>query len=249
MLTKFMASMSVAFYEKAAKRMQFLVGVYTIYLAILTTHMPYRFPRHTLSDISFTCAKLAVQLMTAGFMNGESDDGLPVLCVILCACVLFLFLFLTSIYLFLIGKAADPQRDFDSWYACAMFLGKYFVPLQNPFSDLADDASPNQYPWKVVMRQGSIRWSMANVKNAFIVAAEQRQVQLKEALAKKDEHHRMDAQIIAGFVPQKHSATFAKLTDSQRDVAKLFESEGRSSNETRKYMEEQQGLIRQLFDS
>jgi hypothetical protein len=235
-----MASMSVAFYEKAAKRMQFLVGVYTVYLAILTTHTPYRFLRHTVSDINFTCAKLAVQLMTAGFMNGENDDGLPVLCVILFACVLFLFLFLTSIYLFLIGMAADPQRDFDKWYACAMFLGKYVVPLQNPFSDLADDASPDQYPWK---RSG------ANVNNAFIVAAEQRQEQLTKALAKKDEHQRMDAQIIAGLVPQKHSATFAKLTDSQRDVAKLFESEGKNSNETRKYMEEQQGLIRQLFDS
>jgi hypothetical protein len=239
MLTKFMASMSVAFFDKAAKRMQFLVGVYTAYLTFLGTHMPYRFPRHTVSDMIFTCSKIAVMLMTAGFMNGENDDGLPVLCVVFLACVLFLILFLSSLYLFLKGMAADPQRDFDTWYAFAMFLGKYFVPTQNPFSDLADDASADQYPWK---RAGT------EVKNAFLVAAEQRQTQIREALAKKDEHYRTDTSIIIGFVPKKHSATFAKLTDSQRDVAKLFESEGKGSSETRKYMEEQQGLIRQLFD-
>jgi len=238
MLTKFSACMSVALYDKAAQQMQFLVGVYTVYLTILTSNMPYRFPRHSVSDIGFTWAKITVVLMSASFIAGDTSDGLPVLFVVFAVYVFFLFIFLSSLYLFFTKMAADPQRDYDMWYALGTMMGKYFVPLQNPFSDLADDASPDQYPWK---RSG------AEVKNALLAVAEQRQTLINSALAKKDEHHRMDAQIIAGFVPQKHSATFAKLTDSQRDVAKLFESEKKTS-ETKRCMEEQQVFIRQLFD-
>jgi len=240
MIVKFFACISIALYDTAAEQMQFLGFVYTSYMPILATCLPYRFLRHSVSDIAFTAAKVTVVLMSASFIQGSQDDGLAILLVVFIAYGIFGCLFISGVYLFLRRLAADPQRDFDMWYRAALTLQLYRVaPVQSSFVELAEDANPDEYNWKK---------GRADVGNALLIAAEQRQNMFGVALAKKSDLQQRDKEIIARMVPGKHSGIFTQLTDSQNVVAKMMLSREANATETKKHMEEQQGLIKQLFD-
>jgi hypothetical protein len=238
LITKFWMALSLCVSDSPSEQIQVAIGVQVAYMVVLTCTKPYRFLRHTFTDICFSVAKLCVLYTSAVFLgNTGDDDSSPILVFVVVMYAVVVCVELNSFYMFLQGRAADPRFDIDF---CKRLANSMPVPRQNPIEEIVPGLDTNSKRW-------SSATGSARELDAQIAQLDSDIASLKsgvEGIANMLET--TSAYIMEKVVPAKHAKTFETLVEQQRIMVNSVKN--KSGNDFKQSMELQSSLVNSLVE-
>jgi hypothetical protein len=237
LITKFWMSLAVCVSDHASEQMQVAIGVQVAYMVVLCSCKPYRFLRHTCTDICFSVAKLCVLYTSAIFLGGNDNDSSPILVFVIVMYALVFCVELNSLYMWLQGHAADPRFDMDFLKSLANSVP---LPKQNPIEEVVPGLDSNSKRWSSA--GGSDRELAAQIAQLDSdIASLQSGV---ENIANLIET--ASAYIMENVVPAKHAKTFENLVEQQKIMVNSVKN--KSGNDFKQSMELQSSLVNSLVE-